>query len=234
MYHRVQVQAAVITNHSWFQPTVIGVIVANSITLALETYPSVMAVHGTALHWLDAFFLKFFVLELGLKLLAQGWGEFRRRPWNWFDTIIVATSLLPFLGNLSALRALRVLRLLSLVEEFQHITEALLRAARGAAAVFGLLALVLTVSALLSSKLFGAVVPELFGNFHVSFLTHFQLMVFDNWRDVVDATVEAAGVWTQWYLIVSTVISGFILVSLLIGVIIDSLQIQHANDTPSD
>lgn len=231
MLRSLQAQALTVTEYFWFKYTVIGVIVANSVTLGLETYPSIMAQYGQTLLLLDQLFLTFFVCELLLKWFAQGTREFTRRPWNWFDAIIVLTSLLPFLGNLSALRALRLLRLLNVVPAFRHITEALLRAAIGAASVFGLLALILTVSALLSSKLFGSVVPHLFGTFHVSFLTHFQLMVFDNWRDVVDATVEVVGVWAQWYLITSTVISGFILVSLLIGVIIDSLQIQHDQET---
>jgi voltage-gated sodium channel len=226
----IQQVARAITTHAWFQPVVVTVIICNSVTLALETYANVVARFGPALFWLDALFLKFFVAELVLKFIAQGWSEFRRRPWNWFDTIIVGSSLMPLWGNLSALRALRILRLLSMVAEFQHITEALVRAARGAASVFGLLALMLTVLALLSSKLFGDQLPELFGNFHVSFLTHFQLMVFDNWRDVVDTMVAVAGAWAQWYAIVATTISGFILVSLLIGVIVDSLQPNKVTD----
>jgi len=133
-------------------------------------------------------------------------------------------------GNLSALRALRLLRLLSVVPAFQTITEALIRAATGAAAVFGLLGLVLSVFALLSSKLFGSVVPHLYGNFHTSLLTHFQMMVFDNWRDIVNSTVEQTGVWAQWYIMGASTITGFILVSLLIGVIIDSLNIKHSKD----
>jgi len=218
-----------LTEHAWFKYTVVAVIVANSITLGLETYPAVMSQYGSILLRLDRWFLTFFVVELLLKLFAQGF-VFVRRPWNWFDTIIVLTSLLPMFGNLSALRALRILRLLSIVPAFSQITEALLRAAKGAAAVFGLLGLILSVFALLSSKLFGAVVPHLYGNFHTSLLTHFQLMVFDNWRGIVDASVDQTGVWAQWYIMGASTITGFILVSLLIGVIIDSLQIKHEKE----
>jgi voltage-gated sodium channel len=230
MLQAVRQSAHTITEHQAFKNVVVIVIIMNSVTLALETYPSMMAHYGTVLLVLDSYFLKFFIVELLLKLLAQGYRKFFQKPWNWFDAGIVLTSLVPMFGNLSALRALRLLRLLNVVPAFKHVTEALLQAAIGAASVFGLLTLILTVTALLSSKLFGADVPELFGTFHVSFLTHFQLMVFDNWRDVVDLTVEQVGTWTQWYLIVCTVVSGFILVSLLIGVIVDSLQIHHQDD----
>jgi len=225
----MRVYALILTEHTWFKYTVVAIIIANSITLGLETYPAMMMQYGPTLLQFDSWFLTFFVVELLLKLFAQGLG-FARRPWNWFDTIIVLTSLLPMFGNLSALRALRILRLLSIVPAFQQITEALIKAASGAAAVFGLLGLVLSVFALLSSKLFGASVPHLYGNFHTSLLTHFQMMVFDNWRDIVNSTVEQTGVWAQWYIMGASTITGFILVSLLIGVIIDSLQIKRNHD----
>jgi len=226
MYSHIRAKTRQFTDSLWFQNFVIIIILANSITLGLETYPALMQSYGQILLWLDTAFLTFFVVELALKFFGQGWREFCRRPWNWFDAIIVFVSLMPFLGNLSALRALRILRLLSVVPAFQSITEALIRAARGAGAVFGLLLLVLSVFALLSSKLFGAALPNIFGTFHVSFATHFQLMVFDNWRGVVDQMVFGVGTWTQWYAMFYSAIAGFILASLLIGVIIESLQMR--------
>jgi len=219
-----------VIENTWFKRMVIAVIIANSVTLGLETYPAMMNQYGPALLQFDRWFLTFFVVELLLKLFAQG-KTFFRKGWNLFDVIIVGICLIPGAGIMSAFRALRLLRLLSVVPAFQQITEALIRAASGAAAVFGLLGLVLSVFALLSSKLFGAAVPHLYGNFHTSLLTHFQMMVFDNWRDIVNSTVEQAGVWAQWYIIGASTVTGFILVSLLIGVIIDSLQIKHKQES---
>jgi len=226
MQSKLRVAARNLTESNRFQQVVIVIILANSLTLGLETYPAIMQSYGRVLLTLDTLFLAFFVVELVVKFYGQGAREFSRRPWNWFDAVIVSVSLMPFLGNLSALRALRILRLLSVVPAFQNITEALIRAAKGAGAVFGILLLVLSVFALLSSKLFGAALPALFGNFHISFATHFQLMVFDNWRGVVDQMVFGVGTWTQWYAMFYSAIAGFILASLLIGVIIESLQVR--------
>ena len=60
------------TERAWFKRVVITVIVANSVTLGLETYPNVMAQYGQILLQLDRWFLTFFVVELVLKMFGQG------------------------------------------------------------------------------------------------------------------------------------------------------------------
>ncbi|MDO6575389.1 ion transporter, partial [Staphylococcus pasteuri_A] len=66
---------------------------------------------GGVIDLLDRICLGIFVVELALKLVAQGAGFFRR-PWNLFDFVIVAISLIPAAQGLSVLRALRILRVL--------------------------------------------------------------------------------------------------------------------------
>lgn len=54
------------------QSAIIGLIVLNTIILGLETSPGVMARAGTVLTAVDALILAVFVVEIALKLLAQG------------------------------------------------------------------------------------------------------------------------------------------------------------------
>jgi voltage-gated sodium channel len=209
-----------------FERVVIAVIIANSIVLGMETYRPLYEAHAMLFRAVDTAFLCFFVVELVLRISVYRTAFFRE-GWNWFDFIIVLISIVPFAGNLSALRALRILRalrLLSVVPEFRDITESLLRAARGAGAVFGILGILMYVFAVLSSKLFGAAHPELFGNLQVSLFTHVQLMVFDGWGDTVSAIVAGSGFLSFWYFLGFSVIVGFVLVSMLVGVIVEAKQ----------
>ncbi|MFW6210065.1 MAG: ion transporter [Patescibacteria group bacterium] len=226
MSHHLRTRTISLVENQRFERLVIGVILLNSIVLGLETYPTLYDTHQVTFRLIDTLFLAFFIVEIALRLYAYRWSFFRG-GWNCFDFAIVAISLLPFLGNLSALRALRILRalrLLSAVQEFREIIESLLRAARGAAAVFGILGLLLYVSAVLSSKLFGAIEPELFGNLERSLFTHVHLMVFDNWSSVANQLIDSVGFWTFWYLLAYSLVVGFVLISLLIGVIVEAKQ----------
>ena len=112
------------------QRAIVGLIVFNAVTLGLETSDSLMARWGGLLHAVDAVVLAVFVVELGIKLYAQGL-RFFRSAWNVFDFVVVGIALLPASGPLSVLRALRVLRvlrLISLVPRLRFVVEALLRA----------------------------------------------------------------------------------------------------------
>lgn len=221
-----QAWAIKITQHKRFEKIVIAVVIANSVVLGLETYRDIYATYGTLLRTIDKGFLCFFVGEIMLRITAQR-SNFFRGGWNWFDFSIVIISLLPFFGNLSALRALRILRalrLLSTIPEFREITESLVRAAKGASAVFGILGLLLYVFSVMSSKLFGASHPELFGNLQLSLFTHVQLMVFDGWGETVGLVVEANGFYAFWYFLFFSLIVGFVLVSMLVGVIVEAKQ----------
>ncbi|MDO9466621.1 MAG: ion transporter, partial [Thiobacillus sp.] len=69
---------------NWVQNFIIGLIVINAIILGMETSPTIMAHIGPQLLALDSLILGVFVVEIGLKLIAQGPGFFRR-GWNIFD-----------------------------------------------------------------------------------------------------------------------------------------------------
>ena len=118
-----------------FERVVIGVIILNAIVLGMETFPGIVRLYGSTLEFVDHLFVAFFVAELGLRIYARrleffGW----RNGWNWFDFLIVAVTLMPFAGNVSALRTLRVLRtlrLISAVPSFRQVVNGIGRAVGG-------------------------------------------------------------------------------------------------------
>jgi voltage-gated sodium channel len=151
-----------LTESERFQNFIIAVIIVNAIIIGFETSPTAMARFGGLLMALDRAALAIFVVELALKLVAQG-PSFFRRGWNLFDFAIVAIALVPAGAGLSVLRALRVLRamrLISMLPSLRKVVEGLLRAIPAMGSVVLLLALVFYISAVMATKLFGPPFPN--------------------------------------------------------------------------
>jgi voltage-gated sodium channel len=66
------------------QNLIIGLIVINAVILGMETSPAIMAWGSPLLLALDGIILGVFVVEIGLKLIAQGAGFFRRGCASWW------------------------------------------------------------------------------------------------------------------------------------------------------
>ena len=97
-----------------FERAITTLIVANAITLGLETSPPVVARFGDWLHVIDRTALGVFAVELLLRFFVYR-SRFFHDPWRVFDFGIVGIALMPASGAFSVLRALRVLRVLRLV-----------------------------------------------------------------------------------------------------------------------
>ena len=93
-----------------FQNTILVVIILNSILLGLQTSPAVMTSIGGILEILDTVCLDIFIVEMLLKMVAYKFIGYFKSAWNWFDFVIIITSLLSGLAVLSSVRILRVFR----------------------------------------------------------------------------------------------------------------------------
>jgi voltage-gated sodium channel len=212
------------------QHAVTGAIVVNAVTLGLETAPSVMAEIGGLLGALDDIILGIFVVELALKLYAQG-PRFFLRAWNVFDFVIVGMALLPSSGALAVLRALRilrVLRLISVVPSMRRVVTGFLAALPGVSSVIALLLLIFYVYAVMATKLYGAEFPALFATVGDSMYTLFQVMTLDDWSESVVRPIMANHPYA-WILFVTFVLTtSFAVLNLFIAVIVNAMTEQHA------
>jgi voltage-gated sodium channel len=214
-----------------FEQAMTALIVLNAVTLGLETSPEMVSRHGGVLHAIDRAALLVFGAELAARFFV-----FRTRffhdPWRVFDFFVVGIALLPSAGAfavLRALRILRVLRLVSLVPSMRGVVGALLKALPGMASIIGLLALVLYVSAVLATKLFGAIAPEFFGTLGSSLFTLFQVMTVEGWPDIareVMAVAPQAWIFFVVYLLIAT----FMVLNLFIAVVVNAMQSQVSAD----
>lgn len=214
-----------------FERSITALIIANAITLGLETSPAVVAQFGNALYAFDRVVLAVFVVELLLRFFVHR-SSFFRDPWRLFDFVIVGVALLPAGGAfavLRSLRVLRVLRLVSLVPSMRRVVGALLQALPGMASIVGLMGLVLYVSAVMATKLFGAIAPEFFGSLDASLFTLFQIMTVEGWPDIaraVMAQVPLAWIFFVVYLLIAT----FMVLNLFIAVVVNAMQSQITED----
>jgi voltage-gated sodium channel len=232
---RVRARIRALIEHPNFDQVIIVLIAVNAITLGLETSPAVSARLGSFFHVLDRAALAIFVTELLLRFFVYR-GRFFRDPWHIFDFVVVGIALFPASGAFSVLRTLRVLRVLrlvSMVPSMRRVVAALLAALPGMASILGLMSIVLYVSAVMATKLFGAIAPEFFGSFGASLFTLFQVMTVEGWPDIARAVmVHSPYAWVFFvaYLLVAT----FMVLNLFIAVVVNAMQSQVAQDLKSE
>lgn len=181
----------VIVESNFFNAFIIGVISLAGILVGLETYPGIAEKYHVQLALLDRGILGIFVIEVILKILAEGrkpWRYFQN-PWNVFDFIIVAACLLPFdvqyIAVLRLLRVLRVFRLVTAMPKLQLIVGALLRSIPSMGYVTILLGLLFYIYAVLGVFTFGANDPLHFGNLQTAMISLFQSVTMDGWSELM-------------------------------------------------
>ncbi|MGW0202555.1 ion transporter [Nonomuraea sp. NPDC003201] len=207
------------------QRAVIAVIVINAITIGCETSADLMAQVGGLLHAVDRIALAIFTVEIAARLYAYR-KSFFADPWNWFDAAIVGIALVPASGPTSVLRSLRILRalrLVSAVPSMRRVVGALLTAMPGMASIIGLLVLMIYIAAVISTKLFGELVPDRFADLPASLFTLFQIMTGDDWGNVAQEVMEHKP-WAWVFFIVYILMSTFVALNLFIAVVVNAMH----------
>ncbi|MFN0040875.1 MAG: ion transporter [Burkholderiales bacterium] len=224
-------RARTLVEHPRFEKIIVTLIGLNAVTLGLETSQSIMFVFGELLLAFDNIVLGIFVIELLLRLFVYR-GRFFLDPWRVFDFAVVTIALMPqsgAFGVLRALRVLRVLRLVSLVPSMRGVVGALLTAIPGMASIIGLMSLVLYVSAVMATKLFGAISPEFFGTLGASLFTLFQVMTVEGWPDIA-RSVMAQAPYAWIFFVIYLLIATFMVLNLFIAVVVNAMQSRVSED----
>lgn len=225
-----------LVDHPGFERAVIMLIIANAISLGLETVDQVVASIGGILAAFDRLVVLIFVIELALRFIA-GPARFLRDPWRWFDSIIVAVALFPATGAFSALRAFRVLRalrLISTVPAMRRVVQGLLNALPGMGSIVLLLGLIFYVFSVLTTKAFGAEFPEWFGDLGASAYTLFQIMTLESWSMGIVRPVMEVYPWAWAIFLPFILATAFTVLNLFIGVIVDAMQSEHAAEAAAE
>jgi len=215
-----------------FEHFITGLIIVNAIALGLETSDTIMASYGPLLRAIDIIVLTIFVVEISARIVVHG-RDFWRSGWSLFDFAVVAVALIPATGNLSVLRAFRIIRVLRLVSAFpsmQRVVKGLIEAIPGMGAIVMLLLLILYVSAVMATQLFGDEFPQFFGTLGASSFSLFQIMTLEGWPDIA-RQVLVVFPWAWIFFVVYILVTSFAVLNLFIGIIVDAMQYTSAEET---
>ncbi|MEU6244045.1 ion transporter [Streptomyces sp. NPDC047024] len=218
-----------VTGARWFAVTVVGLILANAALLGAETYPGVAAEWHTALRLAERACVAGFTVEILLRLGAHADRprDFFRDPWNLFDLAVVLSAFLPVVREnttvLRLLRLARVLRTARFLPQLRIVLVAVARSLPGTVSFLLVGALLLYVYAMVGWVFFARADPEHYGSIGRAVLTLFLLMTLDGIGDAVHAGLEISR-WSLLYYASYVLLASFVLVNVLIGVVLTSLE----------
>ncbi|MCH7232921.1 ion transporter [Glycomyces sp. L485] len=212
-----------------FQLLSMSVIVLNGAVLGTMTFPTAQRAIGPTLTWIDHVCLAFFAFEVVVGLVSFGakpWRYFRH-GWNVFDFVIVVASFLPGLReNVTILRLLRLARVLRIVRSMpslQVILVAMGKAIPKSAGVFALTGVGMYLWAMIGWIAFSEDDPERFATMGTTLLVLFQLITFDDLGSTLNGAM-AQNLWTLPYFVVYILFGAFLLMNVLIGVVLASME----------
>jgi len=211
-----------------FQTVVITIIILSALTIGAKTYDLPPLVEQS-LTVMDNAITLFFLIEILFRFAAN---PVKRRflldGWNLFDTLVVIGSLIPLdnadavlLGRL--LRIFRVLRLVSVVPELRFLINSLLKAIPRMGYIALLMFIIFYIYAAMGSMFFAGVDRELWGDVAVAMLTLFRVATFEDWTDVMYATMEQYPL--SWiYYITFIFLTAFVFLNMMIGAILEVMS----------
>ncbi|MBO6231246.1 MAG: ion transporter [Ruminiclostridium sp.] len=221
---------------SAFQNTILVVIILNSIILGLQTSPAVMSSFGGVLDILDTVCLGIFIVEMLLKMAAYKFIGYFKSAWNWFDFIIIITSLLSGLAVLSSVRILRVFRvfrslkglrgfkMISSLKPLQVIIAAIGRSIPGISWTALLLIIIYYIFSIIGVTQFGEAFPEWFGDIPKAMYTLFQVMTLESWSMGISRPVMEVFDYAWAYFVPFVLISSFVMMNVVVGIVVNAIS----------
>ncbi len=196
-----------------FQGAVIAIIILSALTIGAKTY-DVPPLVENVLTVLDNAITLFFLVEI---LFRFGVCENKKR-----------------------FRVFRVLRLVSVVPELRFLINSLLKAIPRMGYIALLMFIIFYIYAAMGSMFFAGIDEELWGDVAIAMLTLFRVATFEDWTDVMYATMESYPLSWIYYL-TFIFLTAFVFLNMMIGAILEVMseeqnakQAQKAHDERED
>lgn len=180
-----------IAQNRHFQNFITWTIVLAGIIIGMETSEALVHKYHHVFHFSDVIILGIFIVEIVIKVLAEGkkpWRYFYD-PWNIFDFLIVAICFMPINAQFAAVlrlaRLFRVLKLVRALPKLQVLVSALLKSLPSMAYVGLLLGLLFYIYSVGGVFIFGKNDPIHFGNLWIAMLSLFRVVTGEDWTDVM-------------------------------------------------
>jgi hypothetical protein len=236
---RFRLRAKRVANHQRFQRFVLSVIVANTVTMAMDSYGQSEAYYA-ALNTCETVFTSVFIAEFVLKHVAVGPWKYWSNPWNVVDGAVVVSGVVELAvgtgaDGIATLRMLRVLRIFAGLKglrrhrAFRQVFAAVINGVRRILSFCLVFSLFLTVFAILGMQLFGGVYGDAapasratFDTFGDAMLALFIVCTGENTFSIGWDLSRASGTkWAVVYVAAWSLVSTSLL-ALVLGVLIQA------------
>ena len=247
LFHRIAEDAR-------FQNFITFVILLAGVVVGIETSHAMVEQYGGPLHILNEVILWTFVVEVVVKVGAEGkrpWRYFMD-GWNLFDFFIVAICFMPvhaeYVAVLRLARLLRVLKLVRALPKLQILVGALLKSIPSMGYVGLLLGMLFYVYGVAGVFLFGGNDPVHFRSLPVAMLSLFRVVTGDDWANImyvqqygcatygyVDrehlcTASNATPVLAAGYFVSFVLVGAMVILNLFIGVITSGMEEAKAEN----
>ncbi|MEU9253476.1 ion transporter [Streptomyces sp. NPDC048270] len=236
---KLAARCRLVTEASAFGMAVFGTILLNAALMGVETYSGLAREYRQVLEAAEHVCLLVFTLEMLLRMGAHADRPkaFFRDPWNLFDLAVVAAAFLPLVReNATLLRLLRLARVLRSARFLPHLRILLIAVGRslpGTASFLFVGALVLYVYAMVGWLCFAESDPQHYGSVGRAMLTLFLLTTLDGLTDAVRAGLQISRLSILYYASYA-LLASFVLVNVLIGVVLNSLDEAREIEAEAD
>lgn len=224
-----------LANSKRFELFILTIIIFNALILGMLTSSNIGYEAKLGLVRLDYLCLGIFIVEMLLKIVANG-KSFFRDGWNVFDFIIIAISIVPA-GEafiiLRTFRVLRLLRLVSILPKLKNVSASLLAAIPSVISTMFLFVVFFYVFAVMAVYLFGRDFVE-FASLGSSLFALFQTFTLDGWSNDIARPIMSFYP-NAWIFFVSFImISVFIILSMVVSIITDVIEKSVLHETADE
>lgn len=213
-----------------FDLFIMFIILADALVLGLMANSFMSVYYADTLFLLDRMFMGIFIVEMFLKVYANG-RIFFKNGWNVFDLSVVLISIIPVASAFIVLRTFRLFRLLRYINKFSRLKQMInmfIAMMPSFVALVAVLAVFFYVFAIIGVSLFGYEFVE-FSTLGGALFTLLQAFTLDGWatriaRPIMQIYPHA------WIYFVTFGLSCFLVFVSFFLVLIDRIQqIPHFN-----
>ena len=111
----------------------------------------------------------------------------------------------------------------------RRVVSGLLTAIPGMASIAVLMLLILYVSSVMATQMFGAAFPDSFGTLVASVFSLVQIMTMEGWADI-SGPVMAEFSWAWLFFLIYMLVTSFAVLNLFIGIIVDAMQTEALDE----
>ena len=216
----------------FFQVAVALIIMVSALSAGISTYDLPPYALRT-LEFLDMGVTLIFLLELSLRFAAcDNKKRFLADGWNLFDTVIIFGSLIPLQDADSVVlgRLLRLFRVLRLVSSMRVLVNALFRSIMRTGHIVTLMFIIFYFYGTLGSLFFADIDDFLWGDVSISMLTLFRVATFEDWTDIMYATMEVHPLSWLFYLSFIFLIA-FVFLNMIVGAILQVMGKEYSEES---